>query len=180
MWYIFLKGFDYILRNIGNKINTFVYTNSFKKVGKNVKVFKGFYCSNPKSIVIGNNVLIDSNCSFSSEFSDSKFIIGNNVKINSNCKIDFSGDIIIDDNTTISANTVIFSHSHGYDPSSKPIKKSLHIKENVWIGSNAIVTENIDYIGENSLIAAGSVVTKNVIENTIVGGNPAKFIKTKI
>lgn len=52
----------------------------------------------------------------------------------------------------------------------------IHIESNVWIGGNAVILPGIT-IGRNSIIAAGSVVTKDVPGNTIVGGNPARVIR---
>ena len=48
---------------------------------------------------------------------------------------------------------------------------------NVWVGSNATILQGVT-IGDNAIIAAGAVVTKNVAANTVVGGVPAKFIKS--
>ena len=56
------------------------------------------------------------------------------------------------------------------------IPKPIHIGKRVWIGSGAIILPGVN-IGDNSVIAAGSVVTKDVPENCLYGGNPAKFIK---
>ncbi len=55
--------------------------------------------------------------------------------------------------------------------------KPIHIGKNVWIGSGAIVLPGVT-IGDNSIVGAGSVVTKNVEPNSVVAGNPAKFIKS--
>ncbi|GAB0173093.1 hypothetical protein NHP164001_11090 [Helicobacter trogontum] len=54
--------------------------------------------------------------------------------------------------------------------------KPIHIGNRVWIGINATICPGVT-IGENSIIAAGAVVTKDVPSNVIVGGNPAKIIK---
>lgn len=53
----------------------------------------------------------------------------------------------------------------------------MHIKRNVWMGACVTIMPGVT-IGENAIIAGGAVVTKNVEPNTIVGGNPAKFIKS--
>ncbi len=53
----------------------------------------------------------------------------------------------------------------------------IHIKQNVWIGANATILPSVK-IGENSVVAAGSVVSKDVPDNCVVGGIPAKIIKT--
>ncbi|MNE70842.1 Maltose O-acetyltransferase [compost metagenome] len=57
------------------------------------------------------------------------------------------------------------------------IPKPIHIKKNAWIGANATILQGVT-IGENAIVAAGSVVSKDVPDNTIVGGIPAKFLKT--
>lgn len=150
---------------------------NLKKVGKNCFVQIGCVIRYPGCISFGNDVKIGRNVSFSTEFNDSTLRIGSNVQINRNTIIDFSGNISIKDNVLISDNTKILSHSHGYDPKSKAIKKPLIIEESVWIGSNCLITENVNIIGKNSIIAAGSVVTKDVTPFSIVGGNPAKLIK---
>ena len=80
-------------------------------------------------------------------------------------------------NVLISENSVILSHDHGYNPTSAPKKSKLDIGDYAWIGQNSLVMSNVKRIGKNSIIAAGSIVTKDVDENTIVGGNPAKKIK---
>jgi acetyltransferase-like isoleucine patch superfamily enzyme len=53
----------------------------------------------------------------------------------------------------------------------------VRIANNVWIGMNAVILKGVT-IGENSVVAAGSVVTKNVEPNTVVAGNPAQVVKT--
>ena len=77
---------------------------------------------------------------------------------------------------------MIITQNHDYDfgetipYGSDYILKTVVIEDNVWFGSNVLVTGNVN-IGEGSIIAAGSVVVQDIPKYSIVGGNPAKFIK---
>lgn len=148
--------------------------------GKNCFIQKSVSIRYPGNIYLKDHVHIGRNVELNSEFRDSSLIIKSNVQVNRNTRIDFSGNVVINENVVISEGSKIFSHSHGYDPHSRPIKKPLEIGENVWVGSNVIILENVNVIGKNSLIAAGSVVTKDVPPNCVVGGNPARILKENI
>lgn len=104
--------------------------------------------------------------------------IGKNVFINFNCTFLDLGGIIIDDDVLIGPNVSILSEGHPVSPENRHslIPKSIHIKRNVWIGAGATILQGVT-IGENSIVAAGAVVSKDVPGNTIVGGIPAKIIK---
>ncbi len=89
------------------------------------------------------------------------------------------GKISIGANTVISQKTYLCASSHDYTISSFPlVLKPIHIGDGVWIAAAAFIGPNVS-IGNHSVIAARAVVIKDVEENTIVGGNPAKFIKNK-
>lgn len=112
---------------------------------------------------------------------DGKIKIGDNVICSNNVTVDFSGEVIIGNNVTISEEALILSHKHNSkilsqrsDKSCIPLKTEL--KEGCWIGSKAIILPGVT-IGEYSIVGAGAVVTKDVAPYTFVGGNPAKFIK---
>jgi len=104
--------------------------------------------------------------------------IGKKVFINSGCKFQDQGGIYISDNVLIGHNVVLATLNHDLDPKhrSDMIPRSIHIGNNVWIGSNSTILGGVT-IGKNAVIAAGSVVTKNVPENTVAAGVPAKIIK---
>ena len=123
--------------------------------------------------------MIQFNCRFSTETKNAQCIIHDNVHINSGCLIDYSGNLEIRNGVTISQDTYIITHSHGYNPKNQPIGKPLLICENVWIGASVIILDSVNYIGKNSIVGAGSVVTHDVEDNSIIGGNPAKFIKNR-
>lgn len=136
----------------GNKI----IKQLFSKTGKNFMIMPNFYCDYGFNIEIGENfysnhnlVILDAN----------KVTFGNNVKIGPNCGFYTSGHPM--DKET--RRTVEFA---------KPIK----IGNDVWIGGNVCVMPGVT-IGDNAVIGAGSVVTKDIPSNVVAVGNPCKVIK---
>lgn len=105
--------------------------------------------------------------------------IGKNVFINFNCTLLDLGGIIIEDNVLIAPNVSLLSEAHPLEPENRQslLPGLVRIKKNVWIGANATILPGVT-IGENSIVASGAVVTNDVPDNTIVGGVPAKIIKT--
>lgn len=104
--------------------------------------------------------------------------IGKNVFINFDCVfLDLAG-ITIEDNVQIAPKVSLLSEGHPIPSVNRHALTvgHIHIKKNAWIGANATILQGVT-IGENSIVAAGSVVSKDVPDNTIVGGIPAKFIK---
>lgn len=102
--------------------------------------------------------------------------IGNNVMIMPDCLMMSRGGITIDDDAMIAANVQLISNNHDLHDHQLLVCKPVHIGRNAWIGAGATILPGVT-IGENAVVAAGAVVTKDVEANTIVGGNPAKFIK---
>lgn len=89
------------------------------------------------------------------------------------------GKISIGKNVTISQNSHLCAGSHDYsDPTMPLLKMPIKACDNVWVCADAFIGPNIT-LENNSIIAARSVVTKNVNANEIVAGNPAKFIKKR-
>lgn len=108
--------------------------------------------------------------------------IGNNVSIHTTCYLDALGGIIIGNNTSIAHASSIISFDHTYLDRSLPIKycpvetAPVIIREDVWIGCGCRILKGIT-IGSRCVVAAGSVVTKNVPSYSLVAGVPAKIIK---
>ena len=102
--------------------------------------------------------------------------IGKGVFVNHSLTCMAAGGITIDDGVMIGPNVRIVTDNHDFDNRMVLRCKPVHIKSRAWIGVGAIILPGVT-IGENAVVAAGAVVTKDVAPNTIVGGNPAKFIK---
>ncbi len=126
-----------------------------KKVDKNFKMFPPFYTECGINIKVGKNVFINACCKFQDQ-----------------------AGIEIGDNVLIGHSVVIATLNHDTNPQKRVsmIAKKVKIGSNVWIGSNVTILPGIE-IGNNSIIGAGSVVTKKVPDNAIIAGNPAKIIK---
>ena len=103
---------------------------------------------------------------------------GKNVFINAGCKFQDQGGIYIGDNALIGHNAVIATINHDEDPEKRGsmVFHPVHIGNNVWLGANVTVLPGVT-IGDGAIIGAGSVVTKDVPENMIAVGNPAKVIR---
>lgn len=105
--------------------------------------------------------------------------IGKNVFINFDCTFLDLGGITIEDNVQIAPKVNLLSEGHPVSPENRHslVPGPIHIKKNAWIGANATILPGVT-IGENSIVAAGAVVSKDVPDNTVVGGVPAKIIKS--
>jgi len=110
----------------------------------------------------------------------SNLIIGDNCHIGKNCFLDLRDKILIGNNVTISMNTILLTHQDfGKSQLSgiyHPKNEKLIIGDNVYIGASSTLLMGIE-IGNNSLIAAGSIVVDNVASRSIVGGVPGRIIK---
>lgn len=125
-------------------------------IDENVNVFTPLYINYGKNTKIGKNVFINFDCVF----------------------LDL-GRITIDDNVQIAPKVSLLTEGHPLHPNDRHSLHvaAIHIKKNAWIGANATILQGVT-IGENSIVAAGSVVSKDVPDNTVVGGIPAKVLKS--
>ncbi len=134
----------------------------------------------PKAIHKGGK-LIAGNCQFYSGVRleigpKASLFIGNGTYLNRNTLIVCEDRVEIGENCKIAWDVIIMdSDLHPINESSPIVNKPVRIEDNVWIGCRSIILKGVT-IGYGAVIAAGSVVTKNIPPRTVYGGSPAKFI----
>jgi len=105
---------------------------------------------------------------------------GNNVFLNFNCVILDCARVDIGQDTQIGPNVQIYTATHPIDPTARAAGKEfaapISIGKNVWIGGSAIILPGTK-IGDNSIVAAGAIVSRDVPANCVVAGSPAKIIR---
>ena len=124
-------------------------------VPSSLRVFPPFYTDFGKNIAIGENVFINACCHFQDH-----------------------GGVVIGDGCQIGHNVVFATLNHGLSPEDRKhtYPAPIVLGRNVWVGSNSTILQGVT-IGDNAVVAAGAVVTKDVPANVVVGGVPAKIIK---
>lgn len=149
-----------------NEAKQRIYREMFGSIGEDVYIDIDFRCEYGRNIHFGNKVIVNMNCTF---LDNNRINIGNNVMIAPDVKI--------------------FTATHSVKLSERmPERKSpgasicdtialpVTIEDGVWIGGGSIILSGVT-IGRNTVIGAGSVVTKNIPENSIAVGNPCRVIK---
>jgi acetyltransferase-like isoleucine patch superfamily enzyme len=179
----------FLLSELLKRIYYKIYLKRRVNLGKKIRVIGKPIIINKGSIKIRNNTQLISSSKFYGEgiFPVSLYTINKNAKIEigNNCTLQGTSircynNIKIGNNVVFAANTKIVDHDHNIDPKKRNLQpfpsKPIEIKDNVWIGYNVMILRGIS-IGKNSVIGAGSVVTKSIPDNVVAAGTPAKVIK---
>jgi Acetyltransferase (isoleucine patch superfamily) len=177
MFYQINRAGRALRRKLASIWNGLVYGSALAKCGRGCHFADGVHIGMPHKVWFGDNVYIDTGTIIGSELEEGTLTVGDRVQLNAGVHLDFSGGVEIGDETLISAGAVVFSHSHGLDPRSKPTGLSKIIGRNVWLGSGCVVMQSVRSIGDNAVIAAGALVTKDVPAGAIVAGNPARLVR---
>lgn len=163
-----------------------------KKCGDNLKCMFPVYFSGEQCIEIGKDVTIYRQTrigaikSYIGHLYRPQITIGNYTTFLYNCHVGAIKKVVIGNHVLVASNVLITDHFHGEINAAAlrtpPNRRKLYskgpviIKDNVWIGENAAILPGVT-IGKNAIIGANAVVTKDVPDNAVVAGNPAKIIK---
>lgn len=102
--------------------------------------------------------------------------IGKKVVVMPGCLMMSAGEITIDDGALIAANVQLISNNHDLYERQIITCRRIHIGKNAWVGAGATILPGVT-VGDNAVVGAASVVTRDVPADTIVAGNPAKIIR---
>jgi acetyltransferase-like isoleucine patch superfamily enzyme len=190
--YLYFWGLRKKLYTLKNKAFSLYFSRKFLKTGPSFYVESSGMIVGAKYISVGDNFqafgrlrmeAID--CYLDSKFSPS-ITIGKDVSINFDCHIAAINQIVIGNGVLIGSKVLITDHAHGSIASEDmcllPAMRKLNSKgpvvigNNVWIGESVVILPGVT-IGENSIIGANSVVTRDVKENAVFAGIPAKLVK---
>lgn len=108
--------------------------------------------------------------------------MGEDCRISAGVSIDVTSNVTLGNRVSISDDVMIFTHEHDVDnprDRSKLVTSPLIIRDDVYIGARTIIVNSVNLIGENAFIGAGSVVTRDVSANSVVAGNPARWLRQK-
>jgi maltose O-acetyltransferase len=149
--------------------------NKFGRISKNIRyeLAKRFISK------CGSNVNFEKGATFGSDLE-----IGDNSGVGINAQI--SSGVKIGSNVMMAPEVVILTSNHAHDKIDIPIMfqasakiKPVIIEDNVWVGQRVIILPGV-IISQGSIVGAGSIVTKSFPPYSIIGGNPAKIIKTRV
>lgn len=167
-----------IWKRLSVALSSAYYRGNLGMSGRNVKIGPNVYFRNPLSIKMGDGVYVgEKTVLINDEIPMGQLVLKNGVSIDRDCHIDFSGGLIIENESHIAWGTYIITHDHGYDYRNKPMPKPLRIGREVFVGAKSIITPGCSEIGDYAVIGTGSVVTKDVPSRAIFAGNPARLIK---
>lgn len=158
--YFFFTLFRRFPGYLGKAIRYIFLKNCLKEMGENVIIGSGVYIKWPHRIKIGNN-----------------------VAINEMCYIEGFGGVIIGNNVAIAHGTTIMSSNHTYEDKTKPMSLNpiigapIIIHDDVWVGCGVRILAGVQ-IQERTIVAAGAVVNRSFNSNVIIGGVPAKILKS--
>lgn len=167
--------------NLSKKIYYFVYIALIRHTPEDYRPYSFFFPALRNFLV--HNFVISSGKKIrikSSADISPKIRIGNYSELGTRCMI--HGNVVIGDNVIMGPDIKIYARNHKFDSLETPIqfqgKEYLKttIGNDVWIAANVVITGGVN-IGNHVIIAAGSVVTKDIPDYAIVGGVPAKVIK---
>lgn len=191
--FFFNEKIKYLYSLIKAEFFTGLYQKSFGSFGKGSRINSITEILNAKRIMVGENTRIGRNVLLrcfdaTGETGKSTIIIGDNSNIGDLTTITAARKISIGNGVRTGRMVIITDNSHGHtnasdeldiNPILRPVvsKGEVTIDDNVWIGEKASIMPGV-HIGKGSIIAANAVVTKDIPPYTIVGGCPAKIIKT--
>lgn len=170
-----------------------IVASLFAKLGQSVRIMSPYWIHGQKNIEIGNNfssgpyLWLEAIDEYAGERHYPKISIGDNVSIQRNCHIGAINNVVIGSNVLMGSNILITDHAHGdtskeqnvLTPVFRPLmsKGPVVVGNDVWIGDNVVILPNVS-LGNGCVVGAGAVVTRSFPAGSVIGGNPARLLKS--
>jgi acetyltransferase-like isoleucine patch superfamily enzyme len=159
-------------------LSTALRARNLGAAGRGVVIQRGVVIRNPSHIALADGVRIGRDSLLVSELPDGELRIGADTWLGRRCELDFTGSVSIGARCTFSDDVHVYSHDHGHEPRSEPLRRKLVIGDDVWVAAGARILQNAGTIGDGAIIASGAVVTRPVPAGATVAGNPAREIRS--
>lgn len=166
------------VQRIGDQVSTVLARGNLGSMGRGAIVQRGVVIRHPGRVHLGEYSSLATGIIIDTELAAGECRIGNGVIVGIGVRLDFSGGLVIGDGVVISEGVVLYTHAHGLNPKSVPSPARLVVESGAWLGGRVVVTEGCDRIGAGSIVASGSVVTREVPPGVLVAGVPARVVKT--
>ena len=177
--------------SIGENIKNIIALMYTKLIWKNARLVRlPFYARNQRNIIMSKGFTCGYNCRLSagSDIVGGKIVFGKNFTMGDNCQLEGQGGLTIGDDVLLASRVFIGTTSHGKyvgarqdSPTTKPNERkiyyqSVEIGNNCWIGNGVVILSGVT-IGNGCIVGANSVITKNIPDECMVVGVPARIIK---
>ena len=177
--------------SIGENIKNIIALMYTKLIWKNARLVRlPFYARNQRNIIMSKGFTCGYNCRLSagSDIVGGKIIFGKNFTMGDNCQLERQGGLTIGDDVLLASRVFIGTTSNGKyvgerqdSPTTKPNERkiyyqSVEIGNNCWIGNGVVILSGVT-IGNGCIVGANSVITKNIPDECMVVGVPARIIK---
>jgi len=155
-----LLSTEYFWRKIRRRLRRYYLSFVLEKMGKDCHICDGVFVTNPPHTSLGNEVILNESVILASYGANSRITIGSHVSISYGANV-IAGGLDI---------------SNGAVDHGKHVGAPIVVEDHAWIGAKAIILSGVT-IGRGAVVAAGSVVTRDVSPHTVVAGVPARLIK---
>lgn len=177
--------------SIGENIKNIIALMYTKLIWKNARLVRlPFYARNQRNIIMSKGFTCGYNCRLSagSDIVGGKIVFGKNFTMGDNCQLEGQGGLTIGDDVLLASRVFIGTTSHGKyvgerqdSPTTKPNERkiyyqSVEIGNNCWIGNGVVILSGVT-IGNGCIVGANFVITKNIPDECMVVGVPARIIK---
>lgn len=172
-----------------SRLHTWIWRSSFSSIGQGVRIDFPCRIEQPHLITVGDGCIfyptawLNPVVAWGDRQYNGRITLGNRVMVGYKTQISAAGSITIEDDVTVAAGVVIVDHTHDHRfpgvsifeaPLSEP--RPVHIGKRTFLGVNCFIGPGVQ-IGEQAVISANAVVTKDVPAYCIATGNPARFIR---